>query len=196
MFDVITGLFAVCFFVGIIFTLFSVLGGLGHVVGHGGADTGHMAHGYGPADQGDGVSILNLSSLTVFLTWFGAAGFSLRFYGKLGLGPVLLISGILGMFGAYIVYLFLVKLLIRGQSKPLSSSDTYMPGTVAKVTSPISKGGTGEIVYVHLGTRRSCGARSIGDAFITKGSQVVIVQYEKGIAYVKPYSDLLNTNNY
>ncbi len=210
MLDLTTSLFAICFCVGLIFTLVSLLGGIGHLGGHVGGDSSglghfHVGHGdsgvahtghhsAGSSELGDGVSFLNLSSLTVFLTWFGATGLCLKLYGKLGLAIVLILSCLLGLFGAYIVYLFLTKFLLKGQSKPLSAKDTYMPGTAAKVISTISAGGTGEIVYVHLNTRRSCGARSVDGVTISKGTKVVIMQYVKGIAYVKPCLDLIDTD--
>ena len=212
MFDPITSVFAVCFALGLILALFSVVAGVGHFGGHVGGDSGgaghvqighahvHLGHADGNAahpgghnsagsERGEGVSFLNLSSLTIFVTWFGAIGFSLRLAGGLGLLLVVAFAVIGGVVGAYAVYLFLVKFLLKGQSKPMTARDTYMPGTIARVTSQINAGGAGEIVYVHLGTRRSCGAKATDGAEIPRGTQVVILRYEKGIAYVKPYMD-------
>lgn len=195
MFDAAASFFAICFLVGLVFSLVSVIGGVGHF----GAHTGHFhaahshggaAHHGGSSDLGDGVSFFNFSSLTIFITWFGAIGFVLRWYKTTGMLFILLFSSLGGLLGAYIVYLFLAKFLLKGQSKPLSINDTYMPGTIAKVISGIKAGGTGEIVYVHLGTRRSCGARSINGTALVKGTKVMILKYDKGIAYVKPYSEL------
>ncbi|HWI55125.1 MAG TPA: NfeD family protein [Desulfobacteria bacterium] len=202
MFDLLTSVFAICFFIGLLFSLISVIGGAGHFIGHSGVNTGHAGHFHagdshhsGSGDVGEGISFLNLSSLTVFITWFGAIGFSLRLYGGLGLWLVLILACIGGLIGAYIVYVFLVKFLLRGQSKPLNQADTYMPGTVAKVTSQINAGGAGEIVYVQLGTRRSCGAKAVDSSFIAKGTKVVVLKYERGIAFVKPCPELDDTAN-
>jgi len=41
-----------------------------------------------------------------------------------------------------------------------------------------------------MGTRRVCGARSEDGSAITKGTEVVVTRYEKGIAYVRLWSEL------
>jgi hypothetical protein len=51
-------------------------------------------------------------------------------------------------------------------------------------------GGTGEIIYTQMGTRRVCGARSDDGSAVTKGTEVVVTRYEKGIAYVRLWSEM------
>jgi len=63
-------------------------------------------------------------------------------------------------------------------------------GTLAQVTIPIRKGGTGEIVFTHDGTRQVAGARSDRDEPISKGMEVIITRYDKGIAYVCTWDEL------
>jgi hypothetical protein len=41
-----------------------------------------------------------------------------------------------------------------------------------------------------MGTRRVCGARSEDAGAIAKGSEVVVTRYEKGIAYVRLWSEM------
>jgi hypothetical protein len=67
--------------------------------------------------------------------------------------------------------------------------DYYLPGTIARVLSPIRARGTGEIMYVKGGTRQVAAARSIDGEPIARGTEVVIVRYELGIAYVHPWDD-------
>jgi hypothetical protein len=55
---------------------------------------------------------------------------------------------------------------------------------VARVSSTIRAGGTGEIVYTLGGTRHVDGARSVTSEALERGTQVVILRIEKGIAYV------------
>jgi hypothetical protein len=64
-----------------------------------------------------------------------------------------------------------------------------MVGVLGRVTSSIRAGGTGEIVYSQEGTRRVAGARSEQGAAIPKGAEVLVMRYEKGIAYVQPWQD-------
>ena len=51
-------------------------------------------------------------------------------------------------------------------------------------------GGTGEIIYSQAGTRRACGARCDDGRALSKGSEVVVMRYEKGIAYVRLWEEL------
>jgi hypothetical protein len=60
---------------------------------------------------------------------------------------------------------------------------------LGRVSSPIREKGTGEIVYTQMGTRRVCGARSEDDSAVSRGMEVVVTRYEKGIAYVRLWSD-------
>jgi hypothetical protein len=53
----------------------------------------------------------------------------------------------------------------------------------------IREKGTGEVIFVLGGVRRSAGARSEDGKPIEKGKEVVIERYEEGIAYVKPWDE-------
>ena len=44
-------------------------------------------------------------------------------------------------------------------------------------------------MFPHLGTRRVSGARSEDGAAVAKGTEVVIIRYERGIAYVRPWAE-------
>ena len=55
----------------------------------------------------------------------------------------------------------------------------------------IREGGTGEIVYSQEGTRRSAGARSDAGGAIARGCEVVVTRYEKGLAYVREWKDMV-----
>jgi hypothetical protein len=46
------------------------------------------------------------------------------------------------------------------------------------------------MVYTQMGTRRVCGARSDDGTAIAKGTEVVVTRYEKGIAYVRLWSEM------
>ena len=61
---------------------------------------------------------------------------------------------------------------------------------MAGLSVSIREGGTGEIVYSQVGTRRVCGARSEDGSAIAKGTEVVVTRYEKGIAYVRLWSEM------
>jgi len=61
---------------------------------------------------------------------------------------------------------------------------------LGRISMPIREGGTGELIYSQAGTRRTCGARAEQGTAIAKGSEVVVTRYEKGIAYVRLFSEM------
>lgn len=181
-------------------------GSLSHGGAHGGASQAGLNHGeihaagheglHGGQDGGEDratdshVSPVNVSTVMAFLTWFGGAGYILRVYaGVLGVLSVA-VATLAGLVGGAVIFFFLVRVLLPGQ-RFLNPDDYRMEGTVATVTMPIEPGQTGEIVYTQGGTRHSDGARSSDGKPIEHGTEVVIVRYERGIAYVEPWNSFI-----
>jgi hypothetical protein len=212
--DPLAAVFVFCFVFGVATSLLSLaLGALqgggadgGHALGsdHGGVHVGgEGAHGVSHAggaaggeglhhvDVGDGqggqVSPFNLQTITTFLAFFGGSGWIL--YSSAGLGPALalIVATIIGVVGGAVVFLFLVKVLIASQ-RFMDPASSRMEGTVARVSMAIGADGTGEIVFSREGARRSEGARSANGVPIAAGTEVVVVRYERGLAYVEPWA--------
>lgn len=212
--------YLICFAVGFCFSFFSfVFGGTrggrvhvpqlhGHVAAqlpsasipaaHGAAATPNFgarpAIVNAPGHQSSGVSPFNFASLMAFLAWFGGAGYLLTRYSGLWIGFGLLISVIVGLIGGGIVFLFLSRVLISADEN-MDPADYEMVGVLGRVSSPIREHGTGEIVYTQMGTRRVCGARAEDGSAVTKGTEVVVTRYEKGIAYVRLWSEMSGEEN-
>ena len=72
----------------------------------------------------------------------------------------------------------------------MQSADYYMVGVLGRLSQPIREGGIGELIYSHGGARKSCGARSPDGRAIEKGAEVVVTDYERGIASVRRWTDL------
>ena len=204
--------YLICFAVGFCFSFFSfVFGGsrfgklhLPHLHGH-----AHLpaVHGTSPVPGGDGgaaaanggdaahvhhgatVSPFNPPSLAAFLAWFGGAGYLLTRFSALWVGTALSLSVLAGLVGGAIIFFFLTKVLISDQEY-LDPADFEMVGVLGKLSVPIREGGTGELIYSQMGTRRVCGARSDSGGAITKGTEVVVTRYDKGIAYVRLWSEM------
>jgi hypothetical protein len=204
--------YLICFAVGFCFSFFSFLFGgsrtgrlhLPHFHGH--AGSAHLPAAHAPvtsaqapiagspqaaahASQSDGVSPFNFVTLTAFLAWFGGTGYLLTCYSGLWVGFGLLASITGGLVGGGIVFLFLSKVLISNDEN-MDPADYEMVGVLGRVSSSIREGGTGEIIYTQMGTRRVCGARSDDGSAIAKGTEVVATRYEKGIAYVRLWSEM------
>jgi len=135
------------------------------------------------------VSPLNPPTIAAFLAWFGGTGFLLSRYSALRIGFELLLSVAVGLVGGGIVFAFLTRVLIS-EEETMDPADYEMVGVLGKLTVPIREGGTGELMYSQMGTRRVCGARSEDGRAIEKGTEVVVTRYDKGLAYVKLWSEM------
>lgn len=98
------------------------------------------------------------------------------------------------MVGGGIVFIFLSKFLLSG-SGTMDPADYYMVGVLGRLSVPIREGGTGELIYSQAGTRRVCGARTEDGSSIIKGAEVVVTRYERGIAYVRAWSEMSGEEN-
>jgi hypothetical protein len=72
----------------------------------------------------------------------------------------------------------------------MDPADYEMVGVLGRLCVSIREGGTGEILYSQAGTRRVCGARSEDGKAMAKGTEVMVTRYEKGIAYVRLWSEM------
>lgn len=168
-------------------------------VGHVPAAGGHAPVAHGPAAahpagashaaRGSSVSPFNPPSIAAFLAWFGGTGYLLTRFSAVWVGLGLLLSVGSGLVGGAIIFLFLAKVLISDE-ECLDPADFEMVGVLGKLSVPIREGGTGELIYSQAGTRRVCGARSENGNVIAKGTEVVVTRYEKGIAYVRLWSEM------
>jgi len=201
-----------CFLVGFLLSVLSLVLGQLHAhfhlphsihahLGHG----GHAAGGHGGnavhagATHGAGaghsvqtestVSPFNFATLAAFLAWFGGSGYLMARYSTLWVALALGIAIACGLAGGGVVFWFLTKLI--SQDENLDPADYQMVGSLGRVVSHIREGGTGEIVYVQDGSRHTAGARSESGGPIARDTEVVVTRYEKGIAYVRRWEDLL-----
>ena len=203
--------YLICFAVGFLFSLLSFLaGGLrwhlhlphfshGHVAPH-----VPVGHGAGPAGQGSAspantgkivhnqtthVSPFNFVTFTAFLAWFGGAGYLLTRYSGVWFVTGIGLAVFSGLVGGGIVFLFLSRVLISHEES-MDPADYEMTGVLGRISVPIRENGTGEIIYSQAGTRRTCGARGEDGKAVAKGSEVVVTRYEKGIAYVRLWTEI------
>ena len=184
--------FLVLFLTGASLAVLSVLSGLGHLGLHlPHFHTTHLPHLHvGNAHVGD-VAPVNATTITAFLAWFGGSGYILASATSLSALLVVPLASLAGTFGASLVALFLVRDLLPGQTPTLRPEDYRIEGTLGRITVPIRPGGTGEVVYDKLGVTQCNGARSAEGTPLPRGTEVVVLRYERGIAYVEPLDRLL-----
>ena len=135
------------------------------------------------------ISVFNPATLAAFLAWFGGMGYLLTRYSGLAFAAALSVSVLAGVIAATIVFLFVAKVL-SSDEQHLDPADFDMVGVLGRLSVPIRAAGTGELIYSQAGTRRVCGARAENGNAVPKGTEVVVTRYEKGIAYVRLWSEL------
>lgn len=204
--------YLLCFSVGALWSVASLLLGglhLGHSgsahVGHGHFGHAHVgshshlpaghSHGHGvvkgshgSSEQGLGSwigTMINPSCLAVYLAWFGGVGYLLTKHSGLGFWLNLAIAIAVGLTGAWFLAAFLRFLQSREQ--PLDPADYDMVGVLGRVSCPIRPDGVGELIYIRDGARKPVAARSDDGKPIQRGEEVVVTRYEKGIAYVRTW---------
>ena len=177
--------YLVCFLVGVTLSVLSFLSGSFHLPHlH-----LHLPHGSAHAGVGGDMPFLNFGTITAFLAWFGGAGYLLTRYSSLVVAGVLTLAIVAGLVGALIIFWFVAKLLLK-HDRELDPADYERVGVVARISSPIREGGTGEIIFSQEGTRHTCGARNESRDALPRGTEVIVTRYEHGIAYVRRWEEL------
>ena len=216
-------IFLVVFVVSFVLTILSFVLGVadlsigGHGIGHGDAPhpshlpTVHLPHelhlgGHGAGGPGlhigahdavlgaEGISPFNMATMLAFLTWFGGAGYLLTTYTGVATLLALVLAGGVGLAGAALVFTFMVRVLLPGQTPYMKSDDYEMVGTIGRLSVGIRPSGTGELIYSKAGGRQVCSARTEDGQPLERGAEVVIVRHEGPIAYVELFDSFLHSD--
>jgi membrane protein implicated in regulation of membrane protease activity len=184
-------IYLTCFITGLLLTAASFIFGAHfhiHLPVHLHLPAGaHLPTIHGP--RGHTSSPMNLTVLLMFLTWFGGAGYLMTHSHNAAATAAFTVAAGAGFTGGALMYLFTARVFMANE-KPLREEDFEMVGVIGRVSSSIRATGTGELIYTQQGTRRSCGARSEDGRAIERGAEVVVMDYEKGIAYVRRFEEL------
>lgn len=201
--------FLVCFIVGFVLALLSVLSGLlvlhlpwnlGHVfhlhvhaqAPHVQMPRGHIAAGgiHASTAQGTGdISPINFPTIMAFLAWFGGTGYLLTSVYGFWYVTALVVAIVAGLIGGSIVFWFFVKVMLSHEN-PMDPTEFRVTGAVGTLTIGIREGGTGELVYVQGGSRKTTAARTEDGRAIPKGTEVAVTSFERGVAYVRRWDEL------
>ena len=146
------------------------------------ADLGvHHAH-------ADDVGPLPVSpgAFLVFLSWLGGVGFVLRRAADWPLIAALPVAALLGI-GVAAVVQRAVRKLSNPEGSVLKPEHYRLPGTLGRVSSSIRAGGTGEVIYEQGGVRQVVAARASGAEELPRGTEVVVMSVDRGIATVQVF---------
>lgn len=131
------------------------------------------------------VARTSLPLVSAFAVGFGVGGYSLS--RVLSAGGAFLAAVAIGL----VVGLLTRWLVGKSASMPVEhdiDDERYvLQGHVAKVVSSITAGSEGRIAF-EVGTeQRTLRARSLDDAFVNEGTEVIIERIEGDLAYVEPW---------
>ena len=174
------------FVTGLVLSLLTVFAGLGHFhVGH-----AHLHPRLHAKAGGAQVPVWNAFSLTAFLCWFGGVGYLLERFSVLGGALILLAAAGAGAMGAVSISWLIFRILLP-RERVMTREETEMEGLIARVSDGVrALDGVGEILFSQSGTFRSAAARSEDGIAIARGTEVVVLRYQRGIAYVRPIHEL------
>jgi len=204
-----------CFLIGLLFLLINTFTGhdafhhmghaelanLFHSDGHigtsggGGAHSGHGTHGT-QAEHGGDFSLfayINPMSLALFLLGFGFLGYI--FHNAMSSLALQFTFAIASAGGIMLAFLFLAALSrIFGDSEGTTVQDVSdRTGLLGKVSMTIPQNNIGEISYVSPGgMRKSIPARSLDGQRLERDQEVVVVNYQNGIAEVDTWEHFVN----
>jgi hypothetical protein len=194
--------YLICFGVGFVLSMVFAFSGAFHIhlpgkfAGH--AHVGPAGHAHTHASVGKvgscpdfthaHVSPFNLFSIMAFLAWFGGTGYLLTHYSSFVVWIAFALSTLSGIVGASIVFYFLAKVMLANE-RVLSDADFEMVGVIGRVSGTIREAGIGEILFTQAGRNKSCGARSENGTPIPRATEIVVTRYERGVAYVRPWSE-------
>ena len=138
------------------------------------------AHDTGPLPVSPGAFL-------VFLSWLGGVGFLLRRAADWPLIAALPAAALLGIGVASVVQRAIRK-LSNPEGSVLKPEHYRLPGTLGRVSSSIRAGGTGEVIYEQGGVRQVVAARASGAEELPRGTEVVVLSVDRGIATVEVFN--------
>ena len=186
-------IFLGCFLFGFLIVLASVVLGFAHMALPGFDGGFHAGDGNGGPGHNGGhhsLPLWNVSTLLAFLMWFGAAGYAATTLLDIAPALALVPAVAFGLLGGVLVSAFL-RLVMKGETR-MNPEEYRMEGTLARVTIGIPENGIGEILFSKGNSRRGEGARSLDGRPIARGEEVVVVDYQRGIALVQAWQDFVS----
>ena len=184
--------------------------GAGHTVGHATAHpTAHTAsqganasraaehmvgHAHQPVThpQASLMAYLNPIAIFLFLFGFGLFGYLFHNFGHLFTLLTLIIAVVGGLLVTFVIFALLERLF--GDSEGSTIQDVSdRTGLIGKVSITIQANSLGEIIYTSPGgMRKSIPARSVLGERLERDQEVVVVNYQKGVAEVDTWDHFMN----
>ncbi len=166
-----------------------------HVVSHGTTHTPGRGAPAQQSTQGNIPSILsyvNPTSIVLFLLGFGFFGYLFHNTTHLALPITLLLAGGGGIVIAVLMLVMLARVFGNSEGETIQDVSDRT-GLLGKVSVTIKENGLGEIIYISPGgMRKSVPARSLDGRRLERDQEVVVVNYQRGIAEVETWERFIN----
>jgi membrane protein implicated in regulation of membrane protease activity len=147
---------------------------------HSSPQPSHTVHGLG-ASLGWTLSWVSPLSIAAALVWFGGVGLLTE-------GSIFsAVFAVLAAVAAAAIVRSVMNAFLRASVAPLSLRGE---GAIGTVNATIPPGSTGEVIYTLEGLHRTAPARTQDGRMLPRGTEVVIIRREKGIAWVEPLDPL------
>lgn len=218
--DPLSLVFIACFLTGLLYFVFTaIIGNLGHgmthhvahsgsthtttthVVSNGTAHaTGHTpgshsathTHGGTQGQHQPLLSFINPTTIMLFLLGFGFFGYFFHTTIHAVAALTLILASIAGVVIAALL-LILLSRLFGGREESSVQDVSDRTGLLGKVSITIQENGLGEIMYISpAGMRKSIPARSIDGRRLERDQEVVVVNYQHGIAEVDTWEHFVH----
>jgi hypothetical protein len=220
--DPLSLFFIGCFLVGLLFLLITAFTGhgIGHHTGttaHVGhtpvahvSPTAHVTHAYhGTTQTGQNtphttnqdargnsfsiLSIVNPMTIVFFLTGFGLLGYILHVYASSFALPAIFIFACIGGLAVATILLVILNRILANAEGMTIQDVSDRTGLLGKVNMTIPPKGLGEIMYTSPGgMRKSVPARSIDGRRLEREQEIVVVNYQGGVAEVDTWEHFIN----
>lgn len=137
-------------------------------------------------------SYFNPTSVVLFLLGFGFFGYVFHNTASLALPLTLILALLCGVIVAALLLVMLSR--IFGDSEGATIQDVSdRTGMLGKVSVTIQQNGLGEVLYISPGgMRKSVPARSIDGRRLERDQEVVVVNYQRGVAEVDTWDHFVN----
>ena len=157
---------------------------------NGGAKTGSASQTQGSSSSLFGY--LNPTSIVFFLIGFGFFGYVFHNTAHFLIPITLILAGVSGLVIAGLL-LILLSRLFDDSGEVVEQDVSDRTGLLGKVSITIQEHGLGEIIYVSpAGMRQSIPARSVDGNRLERGQEVVVVNYQQGVAEVDTWDRFIN----
>lgn len=142
---------------------------------------------------GEVVSFLNPALILAFFTFFSASGYILEQLTPLPSLLIIAISIVVSFALDTLLNLFIL-IPMASAEESLSYTEDSLKGRIGKIIIPVPENGFGEIIIDSKSGMISKPAASYENQPIHEGQQVLVIEIEKGVLYVIPYENSLDTN--